>query len=228
MSRPLVLFDCDGTLIDGQHAIVETMRAAFVLHQLAPPNGDSVRRVIGLRQDEAIARLHPGEAHTIAALTSAYRQIMPQLRRRPDHHEPIYPGMRELVEEIAGNGVNLGVVTGKSLVHLRQSLSMHGIDAHFRTLQTPDNAPGKPDPGMVLQAMAETGGRPESTVVVGDTTFDMQMARAAGVTAIGVAWGYHDPCQLEVSGAHHVAQDVADLAALLEGATGWRAERTVS
>ena len=88
------------------------------------------------------------------------------------------------------------------------------------TLQTPDNAPGKPDPGMVLQAMAETGARPETTLVIGDTTFDMEMAREARVGALGVAWGYHPAEALLAPGAGAVAGDVAALAGLIDTGLG--------
>jgi len=226
VSRPLVLFDCDGTLIDGQHAIHETMRAAFLLHGQAPPSNEAVRGVIGLRLEEAIARLCDGDDEMVAALARSYREIMPRLRQRADHCEPLYPGMGELVAALAANGVDLGVVTGKSLRHLRQSLAMHGLAGHFVTLQTPDNAPGKPHPGMVLQAMAENGAEPHVTIVVGDTTFDMEMARAAGVTALGVAWGYHEAAHLKAAGAHSLAGTVEDLANMLDEATTGVARQT--
>jgi phosphoglycolate phosphatase len=222
VSRPLVLFDCDGTLVDGQHAIHEAMQAAFMLHGIAAPHRDSVRQVIGLRLDHAIARLHEGDDQTAAALMRSFREVLAQLRRKPGHDEPMFPGMRDLLVDLAGRGVLLGVATGKGLKGLRQTLAMHGIADCFVTLQTPDNAPGKPDPGMVLQAIADAGARPEATCVVGDTSFDIEMARAAGVAAIGVAWGYHDPVLLRAAGAHHVAVDADDLAAALDGYMGER------
>ncbi len=217
MSRPLVLFDCDGTLVDSQHVIHEAMQAAFVIHGLAAPSGEAVRHVIGLRLDHAIEQLLvDGSDETVAAVTQSYKEIFLHLRQREDHDEPMFPGMRDLVVDLAGRDVMLGVVTGKSLRGLRGTLEMHDVAQCFVTLQTPDNAPGKPDPGMVLQAMAETGAAPASTLVIGDTTFDIDMARSAGVTALGVAWGYHEPEDLVRAGAHQIADDAGHLMSQLD------------
>jgi phosphoglycolate phosphatase len=196
------------------------MQATFMLHDLAPPSRESVRHVIGLRLDHAIALLHNDATDDLcAALTDTYKQVFAKLRERPDHHEPMFPGMLELVAELGQCDVALGIATGKSMRGLRWALVTHGIAEHFETLQTPDNAPGKPHPGMVLQAMAETGADPATTVVVGDTTFDMEMARAAGAAAIGVAWGYHEPDRLATAGAQQIAADAAELARLLNAYT---------
>jgi phosphoglycolate phosphatase len=223
VSRPLVIFDCDGTLVDGQHTIHEAMQAAFMLHDLAPPARDDVRHVVGLRLDHAIARLYAdGSEAAIAAVAQSYRDVFARLRQRPGYDEPMFPGMRDLILDLAGRDVLLGVATGKSLRGLCHTLAMHGIVDRFATLQTPDNAPGKPDPGMVLQAMSQTGAAAASTFVVGDTSFDMEMARAAGVAAIGVGWGYHDPVHLMSAGARHIAADIGELALMLDGCVGER------
>ena len=217
MSRPLVLFDCDGTLVDSQHVIHEAMAAAFHIHGFAPPTRESVRKIIGLRLDHAIAELLQDETEeTVAVISQSYKEMFAKLRQRAGHDEPMFPGMRDLVVDLAGREVLLGVATGKSLRGLRQTLAMHGIDGCFVTLQTPDSAPGKPHPGMVLQAMAETGAQPASTFVIGDTTFDIMMARAAGVTAVGVAWGYHDPLHLKAAGADHILGNAEDLMAIID------------
>jgi phosphoglycolate phosphatase len=219
----LAVFDCDGTLVDSQHVIHAAMCEAFARHDLTPPERAAVRAVVGLQLDVAIARLGPEIApEAVAALADAYKAAFFALRARPDHRErePLFAGMAELVARLAGDGVVLGIATGKSLRGLRHTLAMHGLQAHFTTLQTPDTCPGKPHPGMVLEAMAATGARPEETVVVGDTSFDMEMACGAGAAALGVAWGYHPAEALTLAGASAVAADAAHLALLIDGALG--------
>ena len=219
----LVIFDCDGTLVDSQHVIHAAMAEAFGSEGLVAPERERVRTVVGLQLDAAIARLAPDLAPSlVAALAERYKAAFFALRERPDPHErePLFPGMAALVEALAGDGILLGVATGKSLRGLGHTLAMHGLDRYFVTLQTPDTSPGKPHPGMVLQAMAETGAAPRATVVVGDTSFDMEMASAAGVAGLGVAWGYHGQDELRSAGARAVAADGAVLAALIDASLG--------
>lgn len=124
------------------------------------------------------------------------------LRSSTRHHEPLYPGAREAIAAIASApDTLLGIVTGKSRRGVDAILALHGLAPFFSIIRTADDSPSKPHPGMVLEAMAETGADPAATVVIGDTTFDMEMARAAGARAIGVAWGYHPPAALAAAGA---------------------------
>jgi phosphoglycolate phosphatase len=109
----------------------------------------------------------------------------------------------------------LGVATGKGLTGVTRILGNHGIAGHFVTLQTPDHNPSKPHPGMLLRAMAETGAAPSSTVMVGDTTYDMELARSAGCHAIGVSWGYHDSQDLLAAGAGALIHDYSELDAAI-------------
>ena len=190
MSRRLVLFDCDGTLVDSQRVIHEAMSFAFRDHGLMPLPRRDVRGVIGLPLDTAIARLFPsGSSDQIAGLAQSYKEAFVQLRQRVGHQEPLFDGMRDVIDTLDAEDALLGIVTGKGSQGLAMVLAQHGLSERFVTLQTADTAPGKPDPGMVNQAIAETGAQASNTVVIGDTTFDMAMAVAAGVPAIGVAWG---------------------------------------
>ena len=197
----LVVFDCDGTLVDSQHAIVAAMARAFAEHDLAQPPAAAVRRIIGLNLDEAMAALAPeiddARHHSLA---EAYKAEFFRQRQSGEFTDPLYPGAMEILA-LAETGAMLGVATGKSQRGLRAVLDRHGLRARFATLQTADDAPGKPNPGMLLNAMAEAGACPEETVMIGDTTFDMTMARAANVAAVGVAWGYHEAQELDDAGA---------------------------
>ncbi|MGD9535956.1 MAG: HAD-IA family hydrolase [Alphaproteobacteria bacterium] len=209
----LVIFDCDGTIVDSQHlihaAMVETFETAGLI---APPN-EVVRRVVGLRLDEAIARLLPeGDAHRAEAMAEAYKASFQRLRSDPaTPQDTLYPSAYETIAALARNGYLLGVATGKSRRGLRVTLERHGLIDFFVTLQTVDDAPGKPDPAMVRQAMAEAGAAPHETVVIGDTVFDMMMAANAGVRALGVAWGYHEPEELRAAGAIALVGHFAEL-----------------
>jgi phosphoglycolate phosphatase len=133
------------------------------------------------------------------------------LRQNNAVSEPLYPGIAELIRDLDADGWLLGVATGKSDRGLNLCLSHHGIHAHFVTLQTADRHPSKPHPSMLLTAMAEAGAAPETTVMIGDTSYDIDMGLAAGTRALGVGWGYHAPSELIAAGAHGVAMDSSEL-----------------
>lgn len=221
MRRPaplcLVVFDCDGTLVDSQYVILAAMTAAWATAGRAePPVLAAVRRVIGLPLVEAIARLVPdGKADEHAALAEAYKAAFRARRVGVDLHEPLFPGAREALDLLEAAGSLLGIATGKGRVGLERTLACHGLAQRFATLQTSDAAPGKPSPEMLFRAMRETGATPAATAMVGDTTFDMAMARNAGVAAIGVSWGYHDARELRTAGAHVVIERFDELSAAL-------------
>ena len=214
--RRLVVFDCDGTLVDSQRTIVGAMNRAFDGLNFPRPSEDAVRRVIGLSLSGSMARLLPeGSARDHERLIEGYRSAFLETRSAPDYEEPLYPGVVEALDHVEGSGMLAGVATGKSLRGLEATLRHHGIDDRFVTLQTADWNPGKPHPAMVQRAIAEAGAEPGTTVVVGDTTYDMEMARAAGAYAVGVSWGYHPVDELRAAGAHAVIDRFQDLAGVL-------------
>ena len=212
MSNALVVFDCDGTLVDSQHSICTAMARAFETVKLAPPERPAILSVVGLSLPVAMARLLPdAEADFHDHLADHYKLAFQALRRENAVSEPLYPGIAELVRELDEAGWLLGVATGKSDRGLNLCLTHHGIIDRFVTLQTADRHPSKPHPSMLMTAMAEAGALPETTVMIGDTSFDIDMAVAADVRGIGVAWGYHLPDELIASGAQAVAMDSAQL-----------------
>ena len=213
------MFDCDGTLVDSQHLIAEAMAGAFAAAGEAAPEPGRVRRVIGLSLDHAVAELlgqadGGREADAVEAIVGHCRRRFAELRRSP-HHEPLFPGAVLALDTLEDGGFLLGVASGKLLRGLTATLSRHGLERRFVTLQTADRSPGKPHPAMLERAIAEAGVAPEHTVLVGDTTFDMEMARNAGVAAIGVSWGYHEAAELKGAGAHRVIDAFAELAPLV-------------
>jgi len=201
----LALFDCDGTLVDSQANIVRAMDACFAAAGREPPPAERTRRVVGLSLVEAMEALLPEEPHVHADLAESYKGAFFALRGAGLVEEPLFDGIADLLDALEREDWPLGVATGKSDRGLGLCLDCHGLSARFVTRQTADRHPSKPHPSMVLTAMAEAGAAPETTVMIGDTSFDMAMARAAGVTAIGVAWGYHAEQELWDAGAHRVA-----------------------
>jgi phosphoglycolate phosphatase len=215
----LIVFDCDGTLVDSQHLIVAAAAQAFVAHGLAPPPAPAVRAVIGLSLEMAFAMLHPDSGlEKRALLVDSYRSAWRALRE-DGMREPLYPGALATLQELDRRGHPLAIATGKSRPGLLSVLDHHGLTPLFASLQTADRHPSKPDPSMLEQAMRETGSAPGATLMVGDTSFDMAMARAAGVGAVGVAWGYHPAQALAQAGAASVLERFEDLLDLVpEGA----------
>ncbi|MBV8685084.1 MAG: HAD-IA family hydrolase [Alphaproteobacteria bacterium] len=214
-SSRLALFDCDGTLVDGQASICLAMEDCFARAGLEPPARERTRRVVGLSLVEAMRAMLPeGGADLHARLAEDYKAAFHDLRRRGLVEEPLYEGMRELLDALEEKGWQLGIATGKSDRGLRLCLEAHGLAGRFATLQTADRHPSKPHPSMIEAALAETGSAPELSMMIGDTRYDMAMAKAAGVMAVGVAWGYHAVEELLSAGADYVAARPGEIAAL--------------
>jgi phosphoglycolate phosphatase len=202
----LVVFDCDGTLVDSQANICAAMEDCFAQVGIEPPERERTRRVVGLSLVEAMQAMLPdAEPRLHVEMAEHYKLAFHRLRSRGEVEEPLYEGISELIERLDADGWLLGVATGKSDRGLHLCLEHHGLRERFVTLQTADRHPSKPHPSMIEQAMVDAGAAPESTFMIGDTSFDIAMARAAGVTAIGVTWGYHERQELLHAGAHHIA-----------------------
>jgi phosphoglycolate phosphatase len=214
----LALFDCDGTLVDSQANICRAMESCFAVSRLDPPPREAIRRIVGLSLVPAIAQLLPdAEARQHEAMAEDYKRAFFAMRASGAlDPEPLFDGVADAIEALDAGGWLLGVATGKSDRGLKHILEHHGLAHRFVTLQTADRHPSKPHPSMVEAAMAEAGASPETTAVIGDTSFDMMMARAAGAHAIGVAWGYHTMHELLEAGAGHVVEHAAALPAHLE------------
>lgn len=208
----LAIFDCDGTLVDSQHNICAAMGDCFVAAGLEPPSHERTRQVVGLSLVEAMQVLLPDARPDVHVTMAAdYKRAFQALRARGMEEEPLYDGIADLIARLEADGWLLGVATGKSDRGLALCLDHHGLTSRFISLQTADRHPSKPHPSMIEQAIADAGAAPEFTVMIGDTSYDMAMARAAGVGAIGVAWGYHAPDELVRAGAHHVADHPRDI-----------------
>ncbi|HEY0571861.1 MAG TPA: HAD-IA family hydrolase [Enterovirga sp.] len=197
----LVIFDVDGTLVDSQNMIVAAQREAFAACGLEPPSRARSLSIVGLSLAEAFTAL-VGADGPIEALAEAYKAAFGRLRADPACEEPLFPGAEALIARLAARSdIMLGIATGKSRRGVAHILETHGWTDVFATVQTADDAPSKPDPTMLRQALADTGIQAESAVMIGDTSFDMGMAKAARLHAVGVSWGYHPVAALREAGA---------------------------
>jgi phosphoglycolate phosphatase len=211
----LVVFDVDGTLVDSQHLIVAAQAVAFGAVGLPAPERRIALSVVGLSLPQAFRRL-VGDDGPVAELSEHYKVAYNQLRQDPEHEEPLFPGMADLVARLhTREDVALAIATGKSRRGVEHLLDHYSWRDVFVTTQSADDAPSKPDPTMLQQAMAAAGATPENTVMIGDTTYDIGMAVAAGVAPIGVSWGYHAPGTLYRAGAVAVVDTAEALGGLL-------------
>lgn len=220
MTIRLAVFDLDGTIVDSKANIVRAVHEAAALMKLEPPAPQAIPKVIGLSLTEALGRLFPALEHPrLLELDQAYRDCFVRFRTLPDYDEPLFEGTHAVLDALDKEGVLLGIATGKAMRGVMHVLERHGLAKRFVTIQTPDHAPGKPHPEMLYRAMAETGCAPEHTVMIGDTSYDILMARAAGVSALGVSWGNHDVPDLQMAGAHRLVDRLDELMHAIVGLT---------
>ncbi len=213
MTPRLIVFDFDGTLVDSQRVIIECMSGAFAHHDLPVPSPDAIRRSVGLALEYAIASLlpDPDDRDLAGEVAGAYRERAYAIREGGDYDEPLFEGVRETIAALNQPEIWLGIATGKNRRGLLHSLEHHGLHHHFTTLKTADDGPSKPHPEILHQAMNETGVAPEDTVMIGDTTYDMLLAKNAGARGIGVSWGYHGGEELLANGASQVVETFGEL-----------------
>lgn len=214
----LAIFDVDGTLVDSQAMIAASLTAAFRAEGLEVPERSRMMSIVGLSLVDAMAALAPAvEAARHERLAAAYKEAFWQHRSRGEHTETLFPGALDLLDKLnRRDDVVLGIATGKSRRGVAHLIEKHGWEGWFATVQTSDDHPSKPHPSMIVTALAETGLAPAAAVMIGDTSFDIAMARAADVGAAGVAWGNHPAAELSKAGAHTIANDFNELERHLE------------
>jgi phosphoglycolate phosphatase len=217
--KRLAVFDVDGTLVDSRRTISDAVREAWTALGLAPPSYDETRHIVGLNLTDAVRILAPELSPTrYPELAEAYKAAF--LRgRAAGHHEPMYEGAREALGVLKQEGWALGVATGKARRGLDFILDHHDLRSFFDAAYCADDGPGKPDPHMLKLNMSVLSFEAGHTVMIGDTSHDMRMARAAGVYALGVDWGFHTAEEMSAGGAHEV---VSDFAALGQCLARWR------
>lgn len=190
----LIVFDWDGTLLDSAAAIVRSIQASCADLGVPEPSDEQARYVIGLGLGDALR-------HAVPALNEGdYPRLIERYRVHflaRDQELQLFAGVRELLPELVRRGHLLGVATGKSRPGLDRALGFTGLGEHFLATRCADESFSKPHPAMLEELMAELGVSPERTLMVGDTTHDLQMAKNAGVQALGVGFGAHPLAALE-------------------------------
>jgi phosphoglycolate phosphatase len=204
----LVIFDWDGTIMDSTGLIAECIQAACRDLGLAVPSTTDAAWVIGLGFSQTLGHIAPGLApEGQKELTARYRTHF--LAR--EHEAPLFDGIRETLAELQARERRLAVATGKSRMGLERVLEVTGLRPFFETTRCADEGFPKPHPDMVLRILEETGADPARTVLVGDTTHDLELAANAGVDAVAVCYGAHDESLLRDREARHFASSVEDL-----------------
>jgi phosphoglycolate phosphatase len=207
----LVIFDLDGTLIDSVALIVETVTNSFNEIGQKVPDDKTIRSISGITLADALQVLAPGaDAARMGVIGDAYRKHY-QAERQTER-EPLFAGALAALDRLQVDPETiLAVATGKGYQGSLTLLGRHGIVDRFNSIETPTHNRGKPDPQMIETAMQKAGTDRATTAMVGDTVHDMRMAKAAGVKAIGVAWGYHEVDELHAAGADVVIESFAEL-----------------
>lgn len=203
-SPQLVIFDVDGTLVDSRREILSAMVSAFSGLGLPVPPEDAVLGIVGLSLPVAMQRLAPqADEATLRLLVAGYKAAYAERRRlHGADGSPLFPGARAALARLrARPGLLLGIATGKSRRGLDGLLAAHGLADQFATTQVADDHPSKPDPAMIGACLRETGTDPNRAVIVGDTEFDIDMGRSAGIRTIAVSWGYHPRARLGAADA---------------------------
>jgi phosphoglycolate phosphatase len=207
----LVVFDLDGTLINSEALIIETVRESFGSIGQTIPTDDAIRSISGITARDAMGILAPGvDEARIDVILNAYRSTY--MQKAGLAREPLFEGALAALDRLQAQPETiLAVATGKGHAGAITLLERHDIIGRFHSIQTPAHNRGKPDPQMIETAMKKAGIGREATVMIGDTSHDMKMARNAGVKALGVSWGYHTVAELESAGAHTVIHRMDDL-----------------
>jgi phosphoglycolate phosphatase len=212
----LILFDMDGTLVNSEALLMAAQAETLRLHGIEHPGHAAGLEVVGLTLDLALGVLI-GTGKPEAALADTYKQVFHTLRLSgdPAYAEPLFPGVAEGLARLAAReDVLLGIATGKTMRGYDYVAEKYGWEKLFSTVQTADIAPSKPHPGMILQALAETGCEATNTLMIGDSHHDMAMAVAAGVTGIGVNWGFMPVDRLRAAGASRIITRFDEIDAL--------------
>ena len=209
MSYELLVFDWDGTLMDSHARIVSCLRSAVAAVGLEPRSDSELRDIIGLGLDEAMQRLFPGIGERDAQrLIASYREHFLHLSDIP---ESLFEGVGEILETLAAEGHMLAVATGKSRAGLNRALRGTGLAQRFHATRCADETWSKPHPRMLEEIILETGVDSEATLMIGDTEFDLEMARNAGAASLGVTYGAHDASRLARHGPVACIDDIREL-----------------
>ena len=224
----LAAFDLDGTLLDSAGQIVERVIACWESCGFPPPDPVLAKRIIGLPWKESILALLPEAGpEEFEKIRRFYDEVREGKSAAPPPSETLFDGARATLQYLREREFALAIVTSRNSDRLAELLRDQGIDEFFFACKTADLGPAKPDPYLLRAAMAEAGASAETTVMIGDTTFDIEMAVNAGAGAVGVSWGVHEVEELQTAGAHRIVQSFVEVrkaaVAMTEEGAGRRA-----
>jgi phosphoglycolate phosphatase len=221
-SLKLAVFDLDGTLIDSASSIVTGVLACWAACGFPDPDPVDVRRVIGLPWEESIFTLLPAGAGEpeLAMIRNYHDEVARGVRQRPARSEELFPGAVNLLDTLEESGYLLAIITSRASRRLEEILEVQDLSKRFISLKTTDQGPGKPSPELMFQTLSETGAGAKDAVMVGDTTFDILMARNAGTASVGVSWGVHEVDELHQAGADRVVTAFDEIPAVVDGLIG--------
>lgn len=213
-----VTFDVDGTILDSQNMIIKCLQLACAdldIDCSAPRK--QLLSGVGLPLTQAVPTALPHiKQEQISPFVERFRAHYEVLKEQVLELQPLFPGALEMLETLKSKGYTLGIFTSKMKSGLDSVLDSHNIRRLFSVIKTPDNGPGKPDPFLLNQSMAELGFTPDQTIFVGDSTYDILAGRAANAGTLGVSWGYHTAAQLQEVGAHKMIDRMEDLIPAVE------------
>ncbi len=218
LERPkLVMFDCDGTLVDSQGRIVAAVKYAFEQEGLSVPDPKDIRHQVGLPLLQVMQNLHDTDDDAVLnRLAEGYMAAVYEVKLPECQGSPLFPDCLSTLTALHDAGYVLGIATGMGRRGLQQTVLDHKIDHLFTVLKSADDGPGKPNPHILLDAMAETGIDASDTIMIGDTVFDIKAGVNAKTLALGVDWGYHNSDMLMEAGADKVISDYTELPAYLK------------
>ncbi len=201
----LAIFDWDGTVMDSISQIVASLLVVAQHYDVAL-QPESARHIIGLALPVAMQRLFPDHVDQYDAMREIYKA-----HYHAQAHAPVFAGFPEMLQALRARGVLLAVATGKNRPGLDRVLAQSGFEDLFVITRSTDEARSKPDPLMLQQILDFTGVPAHQAVMIGDTSFDLQMAHAAGMPSIGVLWGAHAHAELAACEPMLIAETVGQL-----------------
>lgn len=212
MRYKCVIFDWDGTVMDSVPKIVNTIHLAAKSCGIAPVSDEMAKSIIGLSLPKAMQVLFPQHHEQVDSLVQAYKYSYSNEDETPS---PIFAGVESLLNQLRDRGVKIAVATGKSRTGLDRLMAQYGLTEYFVTTRTACEAESKPHPDMLLQILAELGVDAQQSVMVGDSIIDMELAKNAGIDAIGVTLGVASKEQLSQTSACHICDNYQDLSQIL-------------
>ena len=207
-----IVFDCDGTIVNSRNTTVRLIENVWRAQGLIPPKEEEILTVTALPLEEAVRYLCPTkDKHVVEKLIQTCHEYMIDKKVAQGEQEVLFEGVVETLKTLKTKDTILAIITGKSRKGLEQILQNHNLKQFFTLTKTADCGPSKPNPTVLLEAIEEIGAEKQQTVFIGDTIYDMQMAKNAHVKSIGVSFGYHSVEALKTNGAFAIVEAFSHL-----------------